>query len=795
MNSRDPNSKPIAARAPRSSALFAALNATHEVILRARSPQQLFDQSCDAIVFGGRFVSAAVLMAEPDERWLTLAAMTCARPLDMNLRISTEADHPEGRGLVGTAFRTGQPCTTGDFPNDPRTLPWHELARAKGVASGAALPLMVEGRRVGVLLFLAATPRAFGKQTMAGLQRMADNVAFALAKFERESARDLAQRALRSSEERFRCLVELASDWYWESDAQLRLSRLEGRGIDRRGDLLADRLGKRLWEQSGVVLTSLDLELLRATVERHESFRELTYSVRDQKGRMRYVGISGEAIFATDGEFSGYRGISRDLTLRKRTESLIALEHAVTRSLAEASTSRSVLQAVLRVICESEQWDTGGYFRLEDEAGASRLLVGWRGPGQSPDTTRYYQKAINTSVPAGGLISRVAALRKPIWVSDLKPSDTTWEQRVERSGEHATFSFPVLAEGKVIGVFAFSSRSIREPDEPLLRTVHIVGEQVGQFLQRKRAEEVLRESEARFRALTDLSADWYWETDAEHRYVRIEGRYVEGGETLAGEDVRGKCRWQTGLSIEGGWDAHRAHLDSHRPFHDVTMYRVMPDESCRYISVSGEPVRNQEGVFVGYRGVGSDVTARKAAELRIQHIANHDGLTGLPNRAMFGEVLKRIIAEAGPPGHEFAVLFVDLDGFKQINDTLGHEAGDHLLKQTARRLRHCLRSSDMVARLGGDEFVILLRSSSGCEDIAAIAAKLLREVGAPVQLGTDRRCVSASIGIAMFPTDASDERTLMRCADLAMYLAKAAGKNGFRFHAPQLPGQPETRGK
>jgi diguanylate cyclase (GGDEF)-like protein len=153
---------------------------------------------------------------------------------------------------------------------------------------------------------------------------------------------------------------------------------------------------------------------------------------------------------------------------------------------------------------------------------------------------------------------------------------------------------------------------------------------------------------------------------------------------------------------------------------------------------------------------------------------------------MFGELAKAIIDEARTQQYELAVLFVDLDHFKEVNDTLGHDAGDQLLKEMARRLRHCMRSSDFVARLGGDEFVILVRPADGREEVALVARKLLAAASTPVQLGSQQRCVSASVGISMFPGDARDEGSLMRYADMAMYVAKACGKNTFRFYAQEV---------
>ncbi len=381
----------------------------------------------------------------------------------------------------------------------------------------------------------------------------------------------------------------MSSDWYWEQDAQLRLVRLEGQHPIDTPSSAAELLGKCPWEYPGVVRDSEDFDRMRAAMAARQPFRDLEYSYRDGRGHLRYVSVTGEPLLGEDGQFAGYRGTSRDVTRRKRAEALVALEHAVTRSLAEADSSRRVLQAVMRVICESEQWETAGYFRVEDEAGTTRLMVGWNGPGARQATIEYYKGTLDTVVAPGGLLSRVIAAGKPIWIADMAESQTTWRERVTHTDQRATFSFPVWAAGKVIGVLAFTSRAIREPDEPLLQTVRVIGDQVGQFLKRKQAEQVLRESEARFRALTDLSSDWYWEIDAQFRFTRIEGRYVEGGESLAGETVLGKRRWESGLEIENarGWEAHRELLGEHRAFRDIIMYRTLPDGVRRYISVSG----------------------------------------------------------------------------------------------------------------------------------------------------------------------------------------------------------------
>ncbi|MFL6655849.1 MAG: EAL domain-containing protein [Sulfurifustis sp.] len=174
---------------------------------------------------------------------------------------------------------------------------------------------------------------------------------------------------------------------------------------------------------------------------------------------------------------------------------------------------------------------------------------------------------------------------------------------------------------------------------------------------------------------------------------------------------------------------------------------------------------------------------RKRAEDRIQHLATHDGLTDLPNRVMFSQLLNAEIQSAQRYERKFAVLFIDLDRFKIINDTLGHETGDKLLQEISRQLRESLRASDIVARLGGDEFVVLAREASGVEQATIVARKILSTVTRPVMLAGQECRVTASIGIAMYPNDGEDEQTLMKNADIAMYHAKEEGKNNFRFHS------------
>ena len=190
--------------------------------------------------------------------------------------------------------------------------------------------------------------------------------------------------------------------------------------------------------------------------------------------------------------------------------------------------------------------------------------------------------------------------------------------------------------------------------------------------------------------------------------------------------------------------------------------------------------------FLGSYGVARDITERKRAEERISFQAYHDLLTQLPNRALFKDRLSVALSQAHRSGRLVAVLFIDLDRFKLINDSLGHAEGDELLKGVAGRLQSCVRRSDTLARLGGDEFTILLPDLSDAEDAAIISQKVIDELRRPLSVGGQEVRATASIGIALYPNDGSEAESLVKHADIAMYHVKTAGKNGYAFFSPEM---------
>lgn len=236
-----------------------------------------------------------------------------------------------------------------------------------------------------------------------------------------------------------------------------------------------------------------------------------------------------------------------------------------------------------------------------------------------------------------------------------------------------------------------------------------------------------------------------------------------------------------------------------RSAHDVYLHRYVHNKEKRVLGVRDREVlavrKNGEvfpmelsasEMFLGgqryFIGIVRDITERKENEERIAHLAHFDYLTNLPNRASFLGILDHSVGLAKRTGHMLAVLFIDLDGFKQINDTLGHEAGDLLLKGVSARFRQSIRDSDTLARLGGDEFIMLLHNIDGAESAGRLAAKVVDSLAAPFDLNGQSAKVGASIGIALFPDDSVEARELLRKADEAMYIAKNRGKNIWKFY-------------
>jgi diguanylate cyclase (GGDEF)-like protein/PAS domain S-box-containing protein len=310
------------------------------------------------------------------------------------------------------------------------------------------------------------------------------------------------------------------------------------------------------------------------------------------------------------------------------------------------------------------------------------------------------------------------------------------------------------------------------------------------------ASEALRLNEARFRDFAEAASDWLWETDAAGRFTYLSERHavVLG---VAPEERLGKTRWELGLPEADGdlakWAMLRADLEARRPIRDFRYRLRNARGALLHIKINGKPVFDEAGTFLGYRGTGSDVTAEVEAAAQAQHLALHDALTGLPNRILFRERLEAATAVASRDQTLAAVLCIDLDHFKDVNDTRGHAVGDLVLKEAATRLREVIREGDIAARLGGDEFAVLQTPVGSLADVQALCQRLVDAFRSPFIVDGHPAHLGLSIGVALAPVDADNPDDLLRHADLALYRAKSEGRGEFRLFEPVMDAQLRAR--
>jgi diguanylate cyclase (GGDEF)-like protein/PAS domain S-box-containing protein len=296
----------------------------------------------------------------------------------------------------------------------------------------------------------------------------------------------------------------------------------------------------------------------------------------------------------------------------------------------------------------------------------------------------------------------------------------------------------------------------------------------------------LSASEDRFRRLTALSSDWYWEQDRDLRFTMLspslEAKVGISTSRLIGMTLPDIAT----IAPSPEWNAYQQSIKAHLPFASLECQAVDDRGALRWLSLAGEPLLGAGGEFLGYYGTGRDITERKQAQQRVHFQAHHDALTGLPNRRLLIDRLDQALEQAGGEGHELWVVFIDLDRFKRINDSLGHKTGDMLLQSVAQRMLMALRPSDTIARLGGDEFVLVLSDQPPGSLSLSLVQEMMEAVRSPFAAGGNALLVSCSAGVAVYPSDGDSAELLVERADIAMYRAKEAGRNNVHFYKAEM---------
>jgi diguanylate cyclase (GGDEF)-like protein/PAS domain S-box-containing protein len=588
------------------------------------------------------------------------------------------------------------------------------------------------------------------------------------------SERRLAEEALRESEERYRRLVEMSPDGiaiHTEGKVVFaNPSACRTMGASEPEELI----GKPVLELIHPEYHSIERKRLEV-LKRGQAVPFIEEKMLRLDGTP--VDVEGQATPFTYEDRPAVQVVLRDISARKRAEKLQRALYRIAEISASVQDMPGFYASVHQIVSEL-MTAQNFYLALQDEAGSGL-------------TFQYFVDEVDPEPPpvkqGKTLTEYVLRTGAPLLASPavFERLMATGEVEVVGAPSVDWLGVPLMRGDRAFGVIVIQSYSEKarysEEDRDLLT---FVSQHVAAALDRRRAADALRESEARFRTLAETApcAIFIYQDDG-FRYAKPAAASITGYNReelsdlsfwrLVHPDFREAVRErslarQRGESVPARYEFKIERRDGEERW---------LDSSASSVEFGGRPA---------VLGIAFDVTERKRAEEQIKSLAYHDVLTGLPNRLLFNDRLNVAVAQAHRLQHRLGVLFLDLDRFKVINDSLGHSLGDRLLQAVAERLEAGVREGDTVARLGGDEFILLLPGIARTDDIAKVAEKILDSLRLPFRLEGRDLFVTASIGLSLYPEDGLDGETLVKNADIAMYRAKEQGRDNFQLYTQTM---------
>ena len=552
-------------------------------------------------------------------------------------------------------------------------------------------------------------------------------------------------------------------------------------------------MGKTIAEVMPADVTELAMAAINEANE-HGIARGVIYALDMPQGK-RWFELAVARKTTKDETVPRFIVLARDITQRKAAEAQLARMTKLYAALSQCN------QAIVRCNDESALFpqvcrdavEFGGMRMawiglLEDASGKVRPVASF---GSGTEYLEGIDISINADAPEGrGPTGTALREDHPVWCQDFQhdPGTAVWHERSAQFGWAASASLPLHCKGKMTGVFNLYSGTVQAFDEAarsllteMAMDISYALDRFADAIQRKQMQDSLRqlslavEQSPSSIVITDLDANIVY---ANATFTLVTG-YAQG--EVLGQNPR---ILHSGKTPKVTYDEMWAHLTRGERWEGEFINRRR--DGSEYIELARlSPVRDEQGVVRNYLAIKDDITEKKQAEARIQQLAQFDQLTGLPNRVLLQERFRFALSLAQRSSEKLAVLFLDLDHFKNINDTLGHSIGDQLLMEVARRLKASVREEDTVSRQGGDEFILVLPDIVA-QGAAMVAQKLLQAIDAPFQYGAHELSSTATIGIALYPDDGTDMETLLQHADAAMYQAKQAGRNNYRFYTQAM---------
>ncbi len=760
---------------------YSALSATSQAIVRSVNEDQLFAEICRIAVQWGGFKMCWIGM-EDDQRMLRLVAAH-GEPLSYldQVLVSTDPSKPEGRGPGGLAITTARPSVWNHFLDNEGGAPWFDAARAAGFQSIAAFPIFKGGRPCGVIGLYSSEPDYFDEAYVDLIKEMSSDISFAIDNFEHDRERRRMERALAQSEAQQRAITDAALDSIISLDSDGNILRFNPAAEHAFGLLARHVIGKSFVDVLVPIRSGREMILKLEAVQREPG----RASRRSRVHLLRHDGSEFRAEIAVTSTALAGGIVStlhvRDISDLERHEQLLQQNAQRYRELVERSPEPVLVHRGGAVLLAN-----AACLRLLGASSEEQLLTRSVEELVRPDHLRAFH---GLATAQDGVAHHAGDFSEQVWIA-LDGS----ERAVEVAG----------------GMVEYAG-------SPAVQVV------LRDVTERKRAE-ALQQAQNHVLSLIAQNGDLNGIMQTLAHFFELHAPRCRCAVMLL--DQTGKRLANPiapSFSVDFVTRLGECELSDEQGLSGVAAFRCEPvivrdvatdplTRKWREVAVDEEiaagsawPIMGRQGQLLGtitifYRepsvpepdelglvSIATDLAAiaieGRLADERIRFLAHYDELTGLPNRFLFNQLLESGLARARRKEHKLAVFFLDLDRFKNINDTFGHAVGDQVLHEIAGRFRQAVRESDQLARMGGDEFYFLIDELESPEAITEVTRRVLEAAARPLFVGSEECQLSASIGVSIFPDDGEDAATLLKNSDIAMYRAKALGKNNFQFYS------------